>query len=305
MPNLILVQRDPAHMIRIACRDPLVRTGRFEEQHARLFIARHALLKDIQFSDGLQARLEACQRVVVSHNGTQGGGVTHIMRHFSLAPHRYESWTGPRRIYACCIHAVALLLADMAGDSRRQVAERRRAEKALDAMTAKDLLEVGLAGDFGEICTRFMVVTAPSPPFGSCRSPHTPSHIYLCVCLRPSLLPFSLSLSLSLSLSISMSVSMSPSLSMSPSSSFLVPLALSYPSLVGNVTGSYVSLTLLIVILLRRPQLCRGLRTPCESSSSTDGSWWIQAGSHVVALPHRRGRLGATRRALPKHSHKS
>ena len=154
-------------MIRIACKEPLVRTGRFEEQHARLFTARHALLKDIQFSDGLQARLEACQRVVVSHNGTQGGGVTHIMRHFSLAPHRYESWTGPRRIYACCIHAVALLLADMAGDSRRQVAERRRAEKALDAMTAKDLLEVGLAGDFGEICTRFVVVTVPSPPFVS------------------------------------------------------------------------------------------------------------------------------------------
>ena len=140
MPNLILVQRDPAHMIRIACKEPLVRTGRFEEQHARLFTARHALLKDIQFSDGLQARLEACQKIVVRHKGAQGGGVTHIMRHFSLAAHRYESWTGPRRIYACCIHAVALLLAEMAGDSRRPVAERRRAENALNAMTMKDLL---------------------------------------------------------------------------------------------------------------------------------------------------------------------
>ena len=39
MPNLIIVMRDLSHMIRIACKEPLVRTGRFEEQHARLFTA--------------------------------------------------------------------------------------------------------------------------------------------------------------------------------------------------------------------------------------------------------------------------
>jgi len=154
MPNLILVMRDPSHMIRIACKEPLVRTGRFEEQHARLFTARHALLKDIQFSDHLQARLEACQKVVLRQHGAQGGGVKHVMRHFSLAAQRFESWTGPRRAYACCLHAVALLLADIAGDSRRTPAERRRAETCLDAMKPQDLLEVGLSGDFGEICMR-------------------------------------------------------------------------------------------------------------------------------------------------------
>jgi hypothetical protein len=94
-PNVVLIQRDPAHFIRIACKEPLVRTGRFEEQHARLFTNKRALLKSVQFSDSLQARLEACQRVVLRNGGQQGGGVQHIMRHFSFAPHRFESWTGP------------------------------------------------------------------------------------------------------------------------------------------------------------------------------------------------------------------
>ena len=154
MPNVILIQRDPAHFVRIACKEPLVRTGRFEQQHVNLFTGQHALLKDIQFSDGLQTRLEACQKIVLRHRGQQGGGVKHIMRHFGFAAHRFESWTGPRRKYACCLHAVALLLADIAGDSRRQASERRRAEAAMEAMTARDMLEVGLAADFGEICMR-------------------------------------------------------------------------------------------------------------------------------------------------------
>ena len=45
MPNVVLILRDPAHVIRIACKEPLHRTGRFEEQYKRLFGDRHALLK--------------------------------------------------------------------------------------------------------------------------------------------------------------------------------------------------------------------------------------------------------------------
>ena len=152
--EVVLIQRDPAHFIRIACMEPLVRTGRFEAQHKRLFTAKHALLKSVQFSDALQARLEACQRIVVQSRGCQGGDVRHIMRHFSFAAHRFESWAGPRRKYACCVHAVALLLCEMAGDSRRSLHERQEAQAALDAMTPRDMLEVGLAADFGEICMR-------------------------------------------------------------------------------------------------------------------------------------------------------
>ena len=156
LTEIVLIQRDPAHFIRIACKEPLVRTGRFEAQHARLFTAKHALLKSVQFSDSLQARLEACQKMVVQSRGSQGGGVRHIMRHFSFAAHRFESWTGPRRKYACCVHAVALLLCEMAGDPRRNLSERRNAQAALEAMTPRDMLEVGLAADFGEVCMRFI-----------------------------------------------------------------------------------------------------------------------------------------------------
>ena len=160
MPNCVLIHRDPAHMVRIACKDPLVRTGQFEQQHARLFTERHALLKNIQFSDSLQARLEACQTEVLRHRGAQGGGVRHIMRHFSLAPHRFESWVSPRRAYACTLHAVALLLADIAGDVREKKPTRLRAEEALHAMQPARLLEVGIAADFGEICMRFIDLVA-------------------------------------------------------------------------------------------------------------------------------------------------
>ena len=138
MTSIQLIARDPAHLIRIACKEPLVRTGRFEAQqtqlftgkHAllkdvqysdevplqapepclisdvargldrletggggeaqqtQLFIGKHALLKDIQYSDAVQARLEACQRVVLAHRGEQGGGVKHVMRQRAVDLHR-------------------------------------------------------------------------------------------------------------------------------------------------------------------------------------------------------------------------
>ena len=85
-------------------------------------------------------------------------GVKHILRHFSYAPHRYESWADPRRKYACTLNAIALTLADIAGDARQTSATRARAEQSLDAMTARDILEAGLAADFGEICMRSVPV---------------------------------------------------------------------------------------------------------------------------------------------------
>jgi hypothetical protein len=152
MPRVVLIQRDPAHLIRIATKEPLTRT--FDEQHARLFTGPGALFKKVQFSDAIQARLEAAQRLVVQERGAQGGSVTHIMRHFSFAPHRFESWTGPRRRFACCLHAIALLLADLASDSRRKAEERRQAEDMLEWMTPRNLMEVGISADYGELCQR-------------------------------------------------------------------------------------------------------------------------------------------------------
>ena len=45
MPNIVLIARDPAHMIRIACKEPLVRTSGFEEQNERLFGKNNGILK--------------------------------------------------------------------------------------------------------------------------------------------------------------------------------------------------------------------------------------------------------------------
>ena len=154
-------------MIRIARKEPLIRTGRFETQHKRLFEDRHALIKDIQYSDLWQARLEECQRLVVRTDGSQGGGVKHIMRHLSYAPQRFESWADPRRKYACCLNAIALILADIASDTRLPAPQRERAEACLDAMTPQDILEAGIAADFGEISMRLGVAllcnAAPTP----------------------------------------------------------------------------------------------------------------------------------------------
>jgi hypothetical protein len=158
MPGIVLIARDPAHMIRIACKEPLIRTGGFETQHKRLFEDRHALIKDIAFSDLWQARLEECQRLVVRTDGSQGGGVKHIMRHLSYAPHRFESWADPRRKYVCCLNAIALMLADIASDTRLPAAQRERAEACLDAMSPKDILEAGIAADFGEISMRLRLL---------------------------------------------------------------------------------------------------------------------------------------------------
>ena len=162
--SIVLITRDPAHMIRIAARDPLLRTGRFEAQHKRLFTGPHALFKELQYSELWQARLQDCQRIVLARPAvdadgnacaaTRGGDVRHIMRHYAYAPQRFESWANPMRNYACTLNAVALLLADVAGDARHPRARREMAQQCLDAMTPRDLWETGIVGDFGEIAMR-------------------------------------------------------------------------------------------------------------------------------------------------------
>ena len=79
----------------------------------------------------------------------------HILRHFSHAPQRFESWADPLRKYACTLNAVALLLADVASDDRQPRAKRQMAQQCLDAMTPKDLWATGIVGDFGEISMRY------------------------------------------------------------------------------------------------------------------------------------------------------
>ena len=80
--------------------------------------------------------------------------MTHIMRHFGYAQHRFGSVSGPRRLYVCKMTAIALVVADIAGDTRRALAERNRAEACLLAMTPQHILEAGLSADYAEMGTR-------------------------------------------------------------------------------------------------------------------------------------------------------
>ena len=88
--------RDPAHFIRTAIKTPLEETGNFAKQHHELFGKKHALLKDLQHSRMWQARLDACQNVLVKFQSDGAGPsrsagpscgppptcqITHFLRH--------------------------------------------------------------------------------------------------------------------------------------------------------------------------------------------------------------------------------
>ena len=68
-PNTVIIMRDPAHIIRISCRDPLHDAGAFSEQYDRLFSRRHAVLKDFQNSQVWKEQLMACQRQILAEGG--------------------------------------------------------------------------------------------------------------------------------------------------------------------------------------------------------------------------------------------
>ena len=68
-PNIVIIMRDPAHIIRISCRDPLHDADAFSEQYDRLFSRRHAVLKDFQNSQVWKEQLMACQRQILAEGG--------------------------------------------------------------------------------------------------------------------------------------------------------------------------------------------------------------------------------------------
>ena len=155
MPNIVLILRDPAHAIRIAARDPLHAEARFKSQLDRLF-GTHGLVPDVQYSDMWKLKLAACQLRVLSVDGTQGGGLTKVMRHFAFAKQRFDSFAAPLRKYCCALHAIALLLAMVAADKRLQQKVRARAVTALEEMTEANLVTAGLSADYAEECADFI-----------------------------------------------------------------------------------------------------------------------------------------------------
>ncbi len=156
-PNIVIIMRDPAHIIRISCRDPLHDADAFSEQYDRLFDRRHALLKEFQNSNVWREQLMACQRQILEGGGRMGGDLTSCLRDLQYVQPRFESFVTPRRRYVCLLRAVAHVLALKAGDERIDKANRVRCEEALAKMgDSKDVFVAGLAGDYGEVCLQFL-----------------------------------------------------------------------------------------------------------------------------------------------------
>ena len=156
LQNIIIIMRDPAHIIRSTCRDPLHDASGFSEQYARLFGDRHAVLKDFMHSTMWQDQLEACQKQL-QHAGAPTPCVKHALRHLAFVQPRFESFVTPRRRYVCLLRAIAMVLAVKAGDERLDSAVQRRANAALQAMgKSEDCFIAGLAGDYGEACLEFL-----------------------------------------------------------------------------------------------------------------------------------------------------
>jgi len=161
--TLAFVIRDPPHVIRLTCRDPL-HDGALSAQYERLFVGKHGILKDIHFSSKLQDPLQAAQPELLESGRCLGGHFCHALRHMSFAQPRFESFVVPRRRYVCLLRALPQFLAIRAGDQRQAPKIRAAAETALEAMTGADCFTAGLAGDFGGGISRHFGANAPKKP---------------------------------------------------------------------------------------------------------------------------------------------
>ena len=156
LSGIAFMIRDPAHAIRIAARDPLHAEERFGEFWRRVFDSKHALVRDIECSDQIRAKFESCQERVLKIMGSQGGGLKSVLKHLSAAKQRFESFASPARRYCLLLNSLALLLALIATDQRKEKATREAAEEALEAMTPDSIVVAGLTADYTAECLDFV-----------------------------------------------------------------------------------------------------------------------------------------------------
>lgn len=150
MQNVLLICRDAAHAVRIAVKEPVIRTNGFAEVYRNLFEKKHAILKDIQYSNKLQARLSQCQELIVKSRGSQGASLQTIIENFSFAPQRFESFSEPIRKWVCTLLANLLMLASIATYDKSSDM-RKTAVEGIEFMTGENILRAALAGDWAEL----------------------------------------------------------------------------------------------------------------------------------------------------------
>ena len=159
MRSVILITRDPAHVIRTSTSKPLQNAEHFDEQYSRLFKGRHAVVKDFMYSHLWQDQLQACQKEILDNGERLGGDIKSVLRNMAFVAPRFESEATPRRRYVCLLRAIAHVLMVKAYDHRTKHAERKRYQDELKCMEKRsDAVMAGLSGDYGEACVEFLRV---------------------------------------------------------------------------------------------------------------------------------------------------
>ena len=149
-PHMIAYQRDPAHAIRTACKEPMERAVRFERIFKMLFSKDHALLKDLRYSDLWAGKVLEWQRRVIEDRGFMGGDVKDIIRTFVFAPQRFESFCTPLFNLLIVIPAIFKMM-KMIVEEWRDVKQAKRARHALHLMDGQFILDLGLIADYGSV----------------------------------------------------------------------------------------------------------------------------------------------------------
>ncbi|CAK0899599.1 unnamed protein product, partial [Prorocentrum cordatum] len=159
-PNLLIVIRDPAHAIRIACKS-MHCDDVFGQVWKELFDDRHALVPDLMNSTKWHNLLVAIQEDnvhAVAVPGLPGGPqpLAGIVRNLAFAKQRFDSTAGPVLKIALMLLPVATLLAYIASDRRRDREQRERAGALLRKFDTEFCMAVGVSADWGIICNWFL-----------------------------------------------------------------------------------------------------------------------------------------------------
>ena len=154
-PNIVVLLRDAAHILRISVRDPLHLDDLYGEVWTELFDKRHALVPDVMNSKKWQDLLQNIQKDLLKIRG-EDKPLAVLLKHLSFAKQRVESSADPMAKVAFLLLPLATMLALIASDERTAVGDRKRAKDQLKKMTSKFALAAGASADWGLVTLAFI-----------------------------------------------------------------------------------------------------------------------------------------------------